>query len=407
MDHVAELVTVFDPAGYVLWVNAAVERLLGWEQSDWAGRHAVELAHPDDLALGMELLSSARATGPGVKETVVYRLAHRDGSWVDLECIASNVAVDDGELLLVVSGRPAREIRPSTAIFDEAAARVSSMFDDASIGMAQVALDGSVLRANRYLAELAGSDPELLLGRNQSEIVHAVLDGDGDDFRPVGTAAPREQQVSIERLDGTVRHARVSWSLVNDHRGDPMYYALQAVDVTDLVLAERELLHRSTHDPLTGLANRSMLDRLFDGDERRGTTALIYLDLDRFKPVNDHFGHAAGDEVLCRIADRLRNEVRAVDVVVRLGGDEFVVVCGEVGRDEALALADRLVRVCADPIVLERDTIRLAASAGVAFTEDAGLGDLLRRADSALYRAKSLGGGVTVVDDVGSVRVDR
>jgi len=389
--HIAEMVTVFDAAGNLLWVNAAVERLLGWQRSDWDGLHGTELVHPDDLALGMELLSSARATGTGVKEPVVYRLGHRDGSWVDLECIASAVELEGGQVLLVVTSRPANEIRPSTAIFDEAAARVSSMFDDATIGMAQVALDGSVLRANNAFAELVGSEPEQLVGHLPPEIVALALEDDGRSFR--------DQQVTIEHLDGTVRHARVSQSLVRDHRGAPMYNALQAVDVTDLVVAERELRHRSTHDPLTGLANRAVLDRIFDSDELRGTTALIYLDLDRFKPVNDAFGHAAGDEVLCSIAVRLRRQVREVDVVVRLGGDEFVIVCGDVDRDDALSLADRLVSVCADPIEVDQATIHVEASAGVAFTNGAGLGDLLRRADTALYRAKIRGASVMVADD--------
>ena len=391
-DHVAELVTVFDADGNLLWVNAAIERILGWKRSEWDGRHATELAHPDDLTLGMELLSSAKATGAGVKEPVVYRLAHRDGSWVDLECIASTVELEDGQVLLVVTARPAREIRPSTAIFDEAAMRVSSMFDDTTIGMAQVALDGSVLRANNAFAELVGSELEQPLGHLPPEIVRVALDDDGP---PLG-----DQQVAIEHLDGTVRHARVSQSLVRDYRGAPMYFAVQAVDVTDLVVAERELLHLSTHDPLTGLANRAVLDRIFDTDEVCGTTVLIYLDLDRFKPVNDSFGHAAGDEVLRVIADRLRRQVRGVDVVVRLGGDEFVIVCGDVDRDEALLLADRLVRVCSEPIAFGQSTIHVEASAGVAFTNDTGLGDLLRRADSALYRAKIGGGNVMVADDV-------
>lgn len=146
-----------------------------------------------------------------------------------------------------------------------------------------------------------------------------------------------------------------------------MYVAVQATDVTDLVLVERELRHRSTHDPLTGLANRAMLDRLFDR-EPHSSAALIYLDLDRFKPVNDSYGHGVGDQVLCTIADRLRHEVRACEVVVRLGGDEFVVVCGDGDVDQVAPLADRLVQLCAHPITVGSTRIRLAASAGVAYT---------------------------------------
>ncbi len=231
VDHVAEVVAVFDSAGHVLRVNAAVRRVLGFEPGDWVGRHGADLCHPDDISLGMELLVSAQATGPGVKEPVVYRMAHADGRWIDLECIASNVELASGELVLVVSGRPAHQVRPSTAIFDEAAERVSAMFDHAAIGMAQVSLDGRILRANvQFGVELLGRTVELR-GARLADLVHLddryLVDGDGSALLRGEGLSERTLRLSAARPTGPST-ARLTSSLVRDHAGEPMYYAVHA-----------------------------------------------------------------------------------------------------------------------------------------------------------------------------------
>lgn len=230
-DHVAELIAVFDAAGTVLWVNAALGRILGRRRDEWVGRSAIELCHPDDIPLGLELLVSAQATGPGVKEPVVYRLSHADGSWVDLECISSNVQLASGELVLVVTGRPARQARPSTAIFDEAAERVSAMFEHATIGMAQVSLDGRVLRGNeRFGVALLGRSAQLR-GVRLADLVHAddrsLVDGAGPALlRGDGLAEVRVRLSAVQPTGpGAVR---LTSSLVRDHEGEPMYFAVHA-----------------------------------------------------------------------------------------------------------------------------------------------------------------------------------
>lgn len=350
--------------------------------------HPIEFAHPDDIALGMELLSSCKATGPGVKEPVTYRALHANGSWIDIETIVSNVEAPDG-LLLVTSIRPARDRRPSTAIFGEASARVAAMFEEAAIGMAQVGLDGTVLRANRRLASLRGVEAAEMVGQPLPLVDTPLL----TDLAAAGTHdGPAEVSDRIEGRDGSVHHVRVSASLVRSYRDEPLYYAVQVVDITELVHAEQELLHRARHDPLTGLANRAVLDELLDSVDPGGV-AVIYLDLDGFKAVNDRHGHASGDAVLCAIAGRIRSTIRAVDVAVRLGGDEFVIACDEIDAEAAERLAQRVVDVCAEPIALDGfTTVNVGASAGVAIGGGRGLGDLLRQADRYLYDAKSAGG---------------
>jgi diguanylate cyclase (GGDEF)-like protein/PAS domain S-box-containing protein len=165
--------------------------------------------------------------------------------------------------------------------------------------------------------------------------------------------------------------------------------------------AEAELAHQATHDPLTGLPNRVLLhDRLGQAvahrDRQGRAVAVLLLDIDRFKVVNDSLGHAAGDEILVAIAGRLLRAVRPGDTVARLGGDEFVIVCeGVHGELDAVGLADRAAAAFATPFTVGDHELELTASVGIAMAaeEEADPDDLLRDADAVMYRAKARGGG--------------
>jgi diguanylate cyclase (GGDEF)-like protein/PAS domain S-box-containing protein len=168
-------------------------------------------------------------------------------------------------------------------------------------------------------------------------------------------------------------------------------------DVTERAEAAEALSWQAFHDPLTGLPNRSLLVERLDAAlahpaDERGTTALLFIDLDRFKNINDTMGHEAGDRLLMEVADRLRAAVRTNDTVARLGGDEFIVLARELpSRDEATFLADRLRTEIARPIQLPQGTVTLTASVGIAFDVNHKSNTLLRDADTALYKAKDHG----------------
>jgi diguanylate cyclase (GGDEF)-like protein len=160
---------------------------------------------------------------------------------------------------------------------------------------------------------------------------------------------------------------------------------------------EERLEFQAFHDPLTQLANRArlrtLLDTAWDRRGEPGRLALLFVDLDRFKQVNDTFGHEAGDELLLLVARRLERSVRVGDAVARFGGDEFVVVCEDVsGRDEAVQIASRIRESLARTYRLSAGETAVRACVGIALDDEQGsVDDLLREADMAAYRAKDLG----------------
>ncbi|CAB4932216.1 unannotated protein [freshwater metagenome] len=204
----------------------------------------------------------------------------------------------------------------------------------------------------------------------------------------------------LQRADGSTRWVQQARELVHRTNGDPHFVVLSLVDVTDRRRAEEDLVRRALTDPLTGLPNRrSLTDRLQHAlnisRRRGGPVGLVYLDLDRFKAVNDSLGHEAGDQLLCQVADRLRWSTRVEDTAVRLGADEFLVLAEEVVDVDGLrTLADRLMRVLDDPFHVNDREIVLSASMGLTLTlgQDAAPDALLKQAHGALIRAKANGG---------------
>jgi diguanylate cyclase (GGDEF)-like protein/PAS domain S-box-containing protein len=209
------------------------------------------------------------------------------------------------------------------------------------------------------------------------------------------------------QIEKRYRHANghaiwtlLSVSIVRDSQGEPLYVIGQSQDISARKQLEERLTHQAFHDNLTGLPNRALfLDRIGHALERAGrnneTIAVMFMDLDGFKSVNDSHGHAAGDQLLIAIGQRLRGWVRAGDTVARLGGDEFTILLEDIHTlEEATRIAERIITGLESPITVDGRNLRVRASLGIAFNRPPDLApdELLRNADIALYRAKHAGG---------------
>ncbi|MGY1591501.1 putative bifunctional diguanylate cyclase/phosphodiesterase [Geodermatophilus sp. SYSU D00965] len=256
---------------------------------------------------------------------------------------------------------------------------------------------------NDAFCSLVGLQAEQLLGTGWMATVHPEdLDAVIEQVVAVLGGGDGEAQARLVREDGTERTTVIRFAhLFTPGVGAGFVGTIE--DITDRLAFEARLAHQANHDPLTGLPNRTLLADHVTARFTPGGSGLacLFLDLDNFKVVNDSLGHAAGDELLVEIAARLRSTVRPGDLVARFGGDEFVVVCEDVGEDEAVALAERIGAVLAEPVRLGGVDVRPHASVGVTVqtAEHVAAEELIRDCDIAMYQAKAGGKGrITVLD---------
>mgnify|MGYP002777217048 CR=1 FL=1 len=362
-----------------------------------------EITHPDDrVKVRQAVCTALEASG---RYHVQYRIRHRDGSekWV-LER-GTVVADEAGEHVLEGFIEDVTEQVMRERQLADAELRYRSIFEDSVIGMFQTSIDGAYLAANRALARLYGyaGAAELIAGLSDIARRLYVDPGRREEFKRRIRATGRvvDFESEVYRCDGSRIWISENAHIVYDQDGEAQYYEGTVEDITERYRARRELEYQATHDPLTGLPNRNLLqDRLHQAvlrarrQGRRGGVAFI--DLDNFKFVNDSLGHGAGDRLLVEIAQRLRSCLRDTDTVARYGGDEFVLILGDYdGEHDGLQVLQRLKTAIAEPFELEGHELRVDCSIGVSVFPDDGeeMENLLRHADAAVNHAKRLGKG--------------
>ena len=291
-------------------------------------------------------------------------------------------------LVNIVSWRMNEDARDAMKQSD---VRFRSAFEDAPTGMALVALGGRIQRVNTSLCAFTG--------RSEDELVGMALDKltpeDDRDGRPWPAQPGVEVERRFVRADGSVGWGLWQHSLVHDAGDAPAYWVTHVLDISARKGVERQLDYQAHHDPLTGLPNRTFFQQRLQeliaaGDDE---VAVLFVDLDNFKVINDSLGHGAGDVLLQVVAERMRRVLRPEDVIARFGGDEFAVTIAVGGEVAARRVADRLASALRAPVELEGRQRYVTASFGVrsARVEAAEPDAMLRDADAAMYRAKELG----------------
>jgi diguanylate cyclase (GGDEF)-like protein/PAS domain S-box-containing protein len=284
-------------------------------------------------------------------------------------------------------------------------ARFGSLVRHASDLITVIGPDGTITYQSPSIERLLGYDPERMVGRRFDDLLDP---SDGDRVRELllnAAAVARDQpevlQCALVHRDGTPHQFEVNCTnlLADEHVGG---IVLNCRDISERKAFEEQLTHQAFHDPVTGLANRALFaERVRHAIARtrreHQSVAVVFLDLDDFKTINDSLGHAAGDEVLVEVAKRLATSIRASDTAARFGGDEFALLLEDIeGVQEAADTADRVLEALALPLPVAHKELSLRCSIGISVVSEgtpAGAEELIRDADAAMYRAKRDGKG--------------
>lgn len=382
VEHVSDAIIATSAEGRVTSWNRAAEAIYGWPAAAALGHQVGEL-------VGAPLDPAEVVRTGGVLETT-----HRAASGSVLEVRVSVAEMNDGHVLVCADEtarrRAERQYSTVVAALDE--------------GVVVLSPDGMVLSANPAAERILGVSESVMKSSSPEE--WPIHDEQGNRLRPEQLPSMQVRRAGVAQLGRVLavsRHdGRTAWISLSCRAMRPddfttTSFVLSFSDITERRAIGERLKHDATHDPLTGLANRTLvLDRL-TAALGQTTVAVLFIDLDKFKLINDSLGHTVGDRVLRIAGERLRRAVRWSDLVGRLGGDEFVVLAFDVADGASVeSLTEHLRESLTRPISIDGRRLHVDASIGIVLAGPADLrtaDDLVRDADVAMYQAKTLGRG--------------
>lgn len=382
--------------GVVTSWNAAAEQLFGYRADEMIGQPMLRLLPPDRQSEEAEILRRI-AVGQRIAHFQTQR-CHRDGRRLAVSVTISPVRDHLGR----VSGASTivRDISHQQRL-EEQLRLTASVFTHANEGVVITDPQGRMVDVNQAFERITGYSRDEALGRT-AQFLRSGRDGPDVVQRLLSdlqTQGRCQGEVWSRRKTGEAYAGLLTVSRVDDAAGRPQNYVALFADVTSMRVQQEKLEHLAHFDALTGLPNRLLLsDRLRQSmaHSRRHSQALavLYLDLDGFKAINDSHGHDVGDALLVAVAAQMKTALRESDTLARMGGDEFVVVLGQLpGAEACLPLVDRLLQACATPLRVDGLLLQVSASIGITLfpQDDSDVDQLLRHADQAMYQAKQMG----------------
>lgn len=396
LDQIHESVITMDLGGYITGWNKSAERLFGYTAAEAVGKHILFLYADPDAEDDSEGFRDAFLENGGRELEVRRRRKSGEIFWASLQL--SLLRDDDGEpcgligYLTDITSRieAERTMRLQARIFEHSAESI--LIADAQRRILSV--NPAFTRITGYASEeVIGQPQSLLRSDRHAEAFYKEI------WQRVEQDGSWHGEIWSRRKNGEEFPNWASISLVRNREGEVANYFSILTDITERKVAEERIHYLAYYDGLTGLPNRAMLFRLVDqalvtARRNRLHGAILFVDLNRFKPINDTLGHAVGDALLQKVAERLRAAVRSEDVVARLGGDEFVVALFDITRREhAAVVAQKLLAALELPFALEGNEFQIGAAIGISVYPRDGFDTeaLLRMADIAMYRAKQSG----------------
>ncbi len=383
-----------DRQGRCLGCNQALLELVGKSRESVVGHRTTEFATAGLVTTSLLVDDDSEAAGPLVYESQLNDAAGNRHD-VMVHTAPYGERGEPGGLVCVmldITERKRMEVRLQQA---------ATVFDSSAEGITITAPDGTIIAVNRAFTDITGYTQEEVIGRRPQLLWSGLHDASfyREMWQTLAAKGRWRGELWSRRQEGQAFLALLTVSAVKDRQQQITHYVGVFSDITELRRAHDQLNHQAHHDPLTGLPNRLLLgDRLHKALQRahrehRGL-AVFFIDLDRFKNINDTLGHQFGDRVLCEVAGRLGRLLRESDTVGRLGGDEFLIIVEDVSDLAAIShIADKLLQsLQASPISLEHE-FYVGASIGISvFPQDGKDADtLMKNADVAMYRAKERG----------------
>jgi len=398
-DNVPDNVVRYDLEGRVLFLNRKLEITLGRTADQMIGKTLVEFGDPEMLKRYGALLETVKRVGAsGVPASFEQQVPGPDG---ETQYHLIRIVAEPGP-----DGRPQSVLavgRDITAekIAEEELLLAASVFHNTGEGVLITDVEGTILSVNPAFSAITGFSEEEALGQTPR-----ILRSERQDlefyqtmWRALLNEGYWEGEIWNRRRNG---EAFLEWMTINridDPSGKAVRYVSVFHDITEMYNKDEHIRHLAYHDALTGLPNRILMqDRLQHAVNRcrreKSRLSVTFIDLDRFKSINDSLGHDVGDLLLQEVAQRISARLRAMDTVARLGGDEFVILMEDLQAvDDCACLAQDLIAEIARPIMLREHRIEIGASMGMAFFPEDGDDplELMKRADMAMYAAKAAG----------------
>lgn len=404
VEAAANAIVITDSRGTIMWVNRAFTTMTGYSREEVLNQNTRLLKSGEQTEGYYAKLWSTISSGKIWRGEVVNR--RKDGTTYTEEMTITPVTEGFGnaaDTRFVAIKQDISERKRADRALQQAEEKYRAIFEDAVVGIFQTTADGRPLSVNRALAEMHGYDSaEQLLAEVSNVALQLFVDPNRmNELRQVlaEKGVVRGAEVEVYRRDRAKKWVLVNLRAVRDTGGNVVLHEGTIEDITDRKVAEERVQFLAYYDALTGLPNRVLLqDRLAKAlagaRRRKDKVAVLFLDLDRFKVINDSLGHSFGDLLLQGVGERLKNWARELDTVARLGGDEFVVVLSSVKEvaDAAVAAA-RIVKGITDGFVVEGHPLSISCSLGISVFPEHGTNSdtLIKNADAAMYCAKETG----------------
>ncbi|HEY9192335.1 MAG TPA: EAL domain-containing protein [Methyloversatilis sp.] len=382
--------------GVITSWNDGAARIFGYSDKEAIGR-PMQMLFPPEKAKEESFILDKIMAGEKVDHYQTVRV-RKDGRRIDVSVTVSPIR--DGSGNIVGASKIARDITAQKSA--EARLRLTAnVFTHTNEGIVITDVEGTVLEVNEAFTRITGFSRVEAVGRTAHMFASSRQGPElrAEILEALAIEGHWQGEVWSRRKDGESYAGLLTVNAVRNSDGTTHSYVALFADITPLRRHQEKLEHIAHFDALTDLPNRLLLsDRLHQAMlacRRSGQSlAVVYLDLDGFKAVNDRYGHDAGDNLLIAVSGRMQGALRAIDTLARMGGDEFVAVLADISsHQDCILLVERILHACAEPVQLDGDVLHVSASIGVAIypQDDADAEQLIRHADRAMYEAKQAG----------------